>query len=217
MCPPAYRLRRQSILLAISRNAPRWRVCSRYRLCPLPPHRPAPGWHRSAACRPASDRLARARVWLRRMPLPRGPPVRGVSPQDPEIAGRYGWDPSSCSPIASDPSGGSLRRNSSTRAALNGNMSRTGVKPTMPIRRFALSAMLVSSKRRMLLDAAGTGRHLACDDAIAPFDHDVGRTRHAWIERSDCAQDVDPLEFALLAEIVFHDRRVQDGLLVGAW
>src|SRR5262245_47295135 len=105
--------------------------------------------------------------------------------------------------IAIDPSGGSFRCNSSTSAALNGNISRTGVKPTMPIRRLALSATLVSSKRRKLLDAAGTGRHLAGYHAVSTLHHDVGRAWHARVERADGAQDVDTLELLLTAEIGF--------------
>src|SRR5215831_17067495 len=116
--------------------------------------------------------------------------------------------------IAIDPSLGSFRRNSSTSALLNGNMSSTGVNPTMPIRRLALSTTLVSSKRRRLLDAAGTGRHLAGDHAISALHHGVGRTWHAGIERPNCAQDIDALELILTAETGLHNRRVQDRLLI---
>src|SRR5215469_4147730 len=116
--------------------------------------------------------------------------------------------------IAIDPSLGSFRRNSSTSALLNGNMSSTGVNPTMPIRRLALSATLVSSKRRKLLDAAGTGRHLAGYHAIRPLHHGVGRAWHAWIERANGAQDIYTLERILITEIGFDNRRVQDRLLI---
>ena len=52
----------------------------------------------------------------------------------------------------------------------------------------------------------------------APLVRQMANVAHVVAQvGADCAQDVDPLEFTLLAEIVFHDRRVQDGLLVGAW
>src|SRR5262249_17235707 len=116
--------------------------------------------------------------------------------------------------IAIDPSLGSFRRNSSTSALLNGNMSSTGVNPTMPIRHLALSAALVSSKRRKLLDAAGTGRHLAGYHAVSPLHHGVGRAWHARIERANGAQDIYTLERILITEIGLDNRRVQDRLLV---
>src|SRR5215471_14837637 len=116
--------------------------------------------------------------------------------------------------IAIDPSLGSFRRNSSTSAPLNGNMSSTGVNPTMPIRRLALSATLVSSKRRKLLNAAGTGRHLAGYHAVSPLHHGVGRAWHARIERANGAQDIYTLERILITEIGLDNRRVQDRLLI---
>src|SRR5262249_1154396 len=116
--------------------------------------------------------------------------------------------------IAIDPSLGSFRRNSSTSALLNGNMSSTGVNPTMPIRRLARSATFVSSKRRNLLDAAGTGRHLAGYHAVSPRNHGVGRAWHARIERANGAQDIYTLERILITEIGLDNRRVQDRLLI---
>src|SRR5262245_1195612 len=84
----------------------------------------------------------------------------------------------------------------------------------MPINVGVLSATLVSSKPNSLLNPTGTSRYLPRDDAITTVDHDMGRARHAGIERANCAQNIDPLESALVAEIVFYDWRVEDRLLV---